>query len=516
MTDRDTLYGCASEAALLIDALQRFPTRVAIRDGAVCLTYLELQQHISCYCQTLSSLGLQPKQRVGLLSGNRTEVLIVSWALNILGCCLVPMHPKGSLRDHAYFVRDAGLTTLVFDAEHYAERARELAEHGIVSPIALGETPRVPNLIELAKRHQPKRLEPPRVRPHDMCRLSYSGGTTGEPKAIIGTYLSLLTKTMIQLTEWEWPSEIRQLICAPLSHAGGAMVLPTFIRGGSLIVVPGFNPPALMRAIEEHRVTCLLLVPTMIAALLEHPELDRFDLGSLQTVFYGASPISPTLLRLAIQRLGLIFFQFYGQTESPMTVTVMRKHEHDVDDSERLASCGRPVPWVNVALLDDAGQEVPDGMPGEICVRGPLVMEGYWNKPEQTNEVFKGEWLHTGDMAVRNAEGFLTIIDRKKDMIITGGFNVFAREVEESICEHPAVAACAVYGVPDAHWGEAVTAAVVLRAGASVTAEELVNLVKQHKGSVQAPKSVQFVAEIPQTSLGKPDKKALRARAAAH
>jgi fatty-acyl-CoA synthase len=511
--DVETLYGCASEAALLIDALQRFPERIAIRDGASCLTYHELQQEISRYCQALWSLGLRQGQRVGLLSGNRPEVLIVTWALNILGCCLVPMHPKGSLRDHGYFVRDAGLTTLVFDAKGYSERAHQLVEAGIGCPISLGETRNVPDLIALSKTFAPAALRPPIVKPHDMCRLSYSGGTTGEPKAIIGTYLSLLTKTMIQLTEWEWPSEIRQLICAPLSHAGGAMVLPTFIRGGSLIVLPGFSAPAVMQAVEQHRITCLLLVPTMIAALLEHPDLGSLDLGSLETIFYGASPISPALLREAIRKLGPIFFQFYGQTESPMTVSVMRKQEHDVNDPGRLASCGRPVPWVSVALLDDAGQEVGNEVPGEICVRGPLVMKGYWNKPDQTREAFRGDWLHTGDMAVRNADGFLRIIDRKKDMIITGGFNVFAREVEESICEHPSVAACAVYGVPDARWGEAVTAAVVLKSGAAATAEEIIDLVKVNKGSVQAPKTVEFVPEIPLTSLGKPDKKALRARA---
>jgi fatty-acyl-CoA synthase len=513
--DNDRLYGCASEAALLVDALRRFPDRIALHDGAIALTYRDLQHEISRYCQALSSLGLRQGHKVGLLSGNRTETLIVSWALNILGCCLVPMHPKGSLRDHSYFVRDAGLTTLVFDAAGFAERANQLAESGIVRPIGLGETASVPDLVSLSKSFNPAALRPPIVKPHDICRLSYSGGTTGEPKAIVGTYLSLLTKTMIQLTEWEWPSEIRQLICAPLSHAGGAMVLPTFIRGGSLIVLPGFSAPAVLAAIDEHRINCLLLVPTMIAALLDHPDLDRRDLKSLETIFYGASPISPVRLREAIQKLGPIFFQFYGQTESPMTVAVMRKHEHDVDDPERLASCGRPVPWVSVALLDEAGDEVADGVPGEICVRGPLVMQGYWNKPDQTREALRGDWLHTGDMAIRNADGFLRIMDRKKDMIITGGFNVFAREVEESICEHPAVAACAVYGVADARWGEAVTAAVVLKPGATATVQEIIDLVKESKGSVQAPKTVEFVTEIPLTSLGKPDKKALRARAAA-
>ncbi len=514
MFDPEKLYGCASEAGLLIDALRRYPDRIAIRDGDACITYQDLHQAISRYCQALSKVGLRQGDRVGLLSGNRAEVVFVTWALNILGCCLVPMHPKGSLRDHSYFVRDAGVTTLVFDARDYAARATELMQVGIDCALSLGETPNVPDLISLSKTFAPGVLTPPAIKSNDMCRLSYSGGTTGEPKAIIGTYLSLLTKTMIQLVEWEWPSEIRQLICAPLSHAGGAMVLPTFIRGGSLVVLPGFSPPAAMQAIEKYRITCLLVVPTMIAALLEHPDLDRFDLGSLETVFYGASPISPDLLRKAIRRLGPIFFQFYGQTESPMTVSVMRKHEHDVNDPERLASCGRPVPWVSVALLDDSGKEVGNGVPGEICVRGPLVILGYWNKPEQTREAFQDDWLHTGDMAVRNPDGFLRIIDRKKDMIITGGFNVYAREVEESICEHPAVAACAVFGIPDARWGEAVAAAVVLKAGSNATVKELVDLVKENKGPIQAPKTVEFVEAIPLTSLGKPDKKALRARAA--
>jgi acyl-CoA synthetase (AMP-forming)/AMP-acid ligase II len=223
----------------------------------------------------------------------------------------------------------------------------------------------------------------------------------------------------------------------------------------------------------------------------------------------------PARLRQGIAKLGRIFFQFYGQTEAPLTVTVMRRDEHDVNDPERLASCGRPVPWVRVVLLDDAGQEVADGIPGEICVRGPLVMQGYWNQPEQTREALQGGWLHTGDMAVRNTDGFLRIVDRRKDMIISGGFNVFAREVEEAVCEHPAVASCAVFGIPDPHWGEAVVAGVVLRPGAQTTAGEIIALVKQTKGPVQAPKFVDFLAELPLTSLGKPDKKALRAARAA-
>jgi fatty-acyl-CoA synthase len=492
--------------------LQRFAQRVAIQVNEQLISYHELQQQISRYAQALAGLGLARGDRVGLLSSNRVEVIYVNYALSMLGCCLVPMHPKGSLRDHAYVVRDAGLKALVFDACSYAERADELHQAGVSQLIALGRAPNCPDLTLHAQEQTPASLAPPRIASDEMCRLSYSGGTTGEPKAIIGTYRSLLTKTMIMLVEWEWPVEVRQLICAPLSHAGGAMVLPTLLRGGSLVVLPGFDVPEVLSAIEKYRITCMLMVPTMITTLLDHRDLDKHDLHSLKTVFYGAAPMSPSRLREAIQRLGSIFFQFYGQTESPMTVAVMRKHEHDPDDLQRLASCGRPVPWVRVALLNDAGEPVAPGEVGEICVRGPLVMQGYWNKPEQTTDALKHDWLHTGDMAVCDADGFLRIVDRKKDMIISGGFNVFAREVEAVICEHPGVAACAVFGVPDPHWGEAVAAAVVLRSGADVTASELVALVKELKGSVQAPKIVEFLDQIPLTSLGKPDKKALRAR----
>jgi fatty-acyl-CoA synthase len=240
--------------------------------------------------------------------------------------------------------------------------------------------------------------------------------------------------------------------------------------------------------------------------------LTEFDLSSLETVFYGASAISPARLREAIAKFGPIFFQFYGQVEAPMTIAVLRRAEHDITNPARLASCGRPVPWVDVALLDDTLREVPEGEPGEICVRGPLVMAGYFNRAELTAEALAGGWLHTGDVAVRDADGFLRIVDRKKDMIVTGGFNVYPREIEDVLSHHPAVSSCAVIGIPDEHWGEAVKAVVVLRNGAVADADELKAFVRERKGSVQTPKSVEFVAAIPLTPVGKPDKKLLRAQ----
>jgi fatty-acyl-CoA synthase len=314
------------------------------------------------------------------------------------------------------------------------------------------------------------------------------------------------------LAEWEWPTPLRFLSCTPLSHAGAAMFLPTLLKGGTMLVLPSFEPAAVMQAIQDYRISCMMLVPTMIYALLDHPRFGEFDLSSLQTVFYGASAISPVRLKEAIERIGPVFSQFYGQAEAPMAVTQLRKHEHDINDMRRLASCGRPTPWVHVELLDANNQPVPDGEPGEICVCGPLIMDGYRNDPELTAQTFSGGWLHSGDVAVRDADGFLRIIDRTKDMIVTGGFNVYPREIEDILSLHPAVSQVAVIGVPHAKWGEAVKALIVLRPGQSAAAEELITMVAERKGSFQAPKFVEFIASIPQTAVGKPYKKALRAQ----
>jgi fatty-acyl-CoA synthase len=254
------------------------------------------------------------------------------------------------------------------------------------------------------------------------------------------------------------------------------------------------------------------MVPTMVIAMIDHPRFAEFDLSSLEIIYYGASAFPAARLKDAIGKLGPIFFQFYGQAEAPMSVTVMRRDEHLVDDPQRLASCGRPTPLVRVALMDDEMNEVAAGTPGEICVQGPLVNLGYLNKPEETEKVFEGGWLHTGDVAICGEDGFYRIVDRKKDMIVTGGFNVFAREVEDVLTEHPSVRQAAVIGVPDPKWGEAVKAVVVLEPGANVGADELIASVRERKGAVQAPKSVEFVDALPVTPLGKPDKKALRAR----
>jgi fatty-acyl-CoA synthase len=477
------------------------------------ITAGEFRDLTSQYCQALALAGLVEGDRIAVLCGNRPEVLLVAAACLLGRYVLVPIYPGGSPDDLLYVIEDCQARALVFDPVRFHERA--VAVHGraaFCQLLALGPCSVGMDLSALAASTQAAPLTAPQVAPEDPYRLSYSGGTTGRPKAVIGTHRTGAAMLTIQLAEWEWPGRIRQLACAPLSHAGGAMFLPTLLRGGSMTILPGFDPLTVLETIQTQRINCVLLVPTMIYALLNHPRLSEFDLSSLETVFYGASAISPARLREAIARFGPIFFQFYGQVEAPMTIAVLRRAEHDVGNPTRLASCGRPVPWVDVALLDDTLREVPQGEPGEICVRGSLVMAGYFNRPESTAEALAGGWLHTGDVAVRDADGFLRIVDRKKDMIVTGGFNVYPREIEDVLSSHPAVSGCAVIGIPDEHWGEAVKAVVVVRNGAVAGADELKEFVRERKGPIQTPKSVEFIAAIPLTPLGKPDKKLLRAQ----
>ena len=320
--------------------------------------------------------------------------------------------------------------------------------------------------------------------------------------------------TQVQMSEWEWPEAPRFLMCTPLSHAGAAFFVPTVLKGGCLHVLAKFDPAEVLRTIEEQRITATMLVPSMLYALLDHPDSRTRDLSSLETVYYGASAINPVRLQEAIDRFGPIFAQYYGQSEAPMVITYLAKGDHVSGDERRLASCGRPSAFLRTALLGEDGRPVPVGEPGEICVAGPLLADGYWNLPEATAETFRDGWMHTGDVAREDEDGFWYIVDRTKDMIVTGGFNVFPREVEDVVAEHPAIAQVSVIGTPHEKFGEAVTAVVVLREGHELSDEvvaEIQQLVKDRKGSVQAPKQVIATDALPLTGLGKPDKKALRA-----
>lgn len=510
----DQRYRAAYAGDLLVRGLARNPTKPAVYIGDRALTAGEMADQISRYIQAYVAWGIGQGSPTATLSANRPEVLFAMGAGMVSGCRGTPLHPMGSLEDHLYILEDAQIETLFYDPAAYEERAMALKERApsLKRVVALAPTDAAEDLPTAAARFGPRRLSPPVADPETPYSIAYTGGTTGQPKGVVGTYRSGSTMTAIQMAEWQWPAEMRFLSCTPLSHAGAAFFVPTLLRGGSLTVLPYFDPERVIDTIERQRITATMLVPTMIYVLLDHARMGSADLSSLEVLYYGAAAMSPSRLQEGIDRLGPVFFQFYGQAECPMTITVLRKEEHRLGDPARLATCGRPVPWLDVALLDDEGREVDQGEPGEICVRGPLVMKEYLNKPEQTAEAFRFGWLHTGDVARADDEGFYTIVDRKKDMIVTGGFNVFPRELEDVLSSHPAVSAAAVIGIPDEKWGEAVKAVVVRRPGADVVEEDLIALVKERKGSVSAPKSVDFVDAIPLSPLGKTDKKALRAR----
>jgi fatty-acyl-CoA synthase len=263
--------------------------------------------------------------------------------------------------------------------------------------------------------------------------------------------------------------------------------------------------------IEAERINCLIGIPTMIYALLDHARPETRDLSSLEVIWYATGPMSPVRLAEARERIGPVFSQLYGQTESTGIGTVLPKAAHETADLERLRSCGRPVLGNRIRLVDDGGHDVPVGEVGEIVMRNRGVMLGYRNLPEQTDEALKDGWLHTGDLARQDDEGLLYIVDRKKDMIISGGFNIYASEVEAALTGHPSVSSAAVSGVPGERWGEIVTAFVVARSGQEIDGPALQDFVKQAKGSMYAPKEVVVVDSLPQTAVGKVDKKSLRA-----
>ncbi|MDB5452515.1 MAG: AMP-dependent synthetase and ligase [Caulobacteraceae bacterium] len=499
---------------LLVNALNQDAGRPFLQmlDGET-FTVGHFRDEISRYAQALAAAGVRRGVRVALLSANRVEVFYAINAAQVLEGIYVPLHPMAALDDHHFIIADGEVDVLIYDANRYGHRAADLAARAPgLTVLSFGPGSIGQDLCALAAGMAAAPLVAPRVAPEDVMRISYSGGTTGRPKSIGAVQRSALASMTITLSEWEWPARPRTLACAPLSHAGGSLFLPTLLKNGAMLVLPSFEPVAVMQAIQDHQINCTLMVPTMIYALLDHPRFDEFDLSSLETVFYGGSSISPVRLKEAIERIGPVFCQFYGQAEAPMAVAMLRKADHDVGDLRRLASCGRPSPWVRVELLDSENRPVSDGEPGEICVRGPLVMTGYRNNPALNVEVFPGGSLHTRHVALRDPGGFLRIVDRKKDMIVTGGFNVYPREVEDVLSGHPAVAQAAVIGVPHEKWGEAVKAVIVLRDNAQVSAEQLTALVAERKGSFQAPKTIDFVTEIPLTAVGKPDKKALRAR----
>ena len=343
-----------------------------------------------------------------------------------------------------------------------------------------------------------------------------TGGTTGAPKGVMNTHRGLSVSTVHTMLASPYGSDdpVVNLVAAPMTHTAGILTLPCSARGGTVVVMSRPDPVGLLDLIEKHRVTELFLPPTVIYRLLEVPGVETRDFSSLKYLMYGAAPMSTEKLRRALEVFGPVMFQGYGQTEAPSGVAYLRPDEHfrngEIADDSRLSAAGRPAPLVRVEILDSNGRILPQGEVGEICVKGDLVMKGYYKAPEKTAETIVDGWLHTGDIGMLDPEGFLHITDRQKDMIISGGFNVYPSEVEQVVWSHPAVQECAVVGLPHPDWGESVTAFVELNEGAEVTEEELHTFCRERLGGIRTPKQIVFIADLPRSPTGKVLKKDLR------
>ncbi len=442
------------------------------------------------------------------------------WRANL---CWIPVGAR-SPADENHYVLDAFDCEVLFFQKQFAPVVAELRSRlpkirlWICIDAELPDFPGCRSLLDWVK-DQPATRPEVAVDMDDVVMLSATGGTTGLPKGVMNTHRSTQTFCAHFMIGCPYGADEQpvNLAAAPMTHTAGLLSVPCTARGGTVVVVTKPDPALLLAAIPKHRVTEFFLPPTVIYRLLDIPDLGaRVDLSSLRYFLYGAAPMSVEKLKRAIEVIGPVMMGGYGQTEAPASIAYLPPGEHFVDGrlaaDERLSSVGRPNPLVRLEIMDDANVILPPGETGEICVRGDLVMKGYYKAPDKTAESIVEGWLHTGDIGHLDAEGYLHITDRKKDMIISGGFNVYPSEVEQVLWGHPAVQDCAVIGVPDEQWGEAVKAVVELNAGMQVDADELIALCKEKLGSVKAPKSVEFVDSLPRSPVGKVLKKDLRAR----
>jgi fatty-acyl-CoA synthase len=359
---------------------------------------------------------------------------------------------------------------------------------------------------------EPWQAEPP----DDIVMLVGTGGTTGRPKGVMLTAHNVETMSALTLMSYPFRPRPRYLALAPLTHAAGVLCFPVMTLGGEIVIMGKPDLTEFLALIEKHQITHTFLPPTLIYMLLDHGRLAETDTASLQCLWYGAAPMSASRLEEAITRIGPVLGQLFGQSEAPMMISTLAPADHFRDDgslaTERLSSAGRPTPLTTVAIMDDEGHLLGRGQRGEIVARGPLVMAGYYKNPQASAEAARHGWHHTGDIGYLDEDNYLFIVDRAKDMIITGGFNVYSAEVEQVLLAHPAVQDCAVIGLPDEKWGERVTAVVQLRPGQTVTGDEIRSFVKERLGSVKAPKQVEVWPDLPRSKVGKVLKVDVKAR----
>ncbi|MDP9140953.1 MAG: AMP-binding protein [Pseudomonadota bacterium] len=493
------------------------PAGVAYIQGDRSYTFSEVGE-LSCrIANKLLALGLPKETKGAVWSANDVTAWACTLGLWRANMTWLPVNSRNSAEENHYIL-DAFDCEVMFYQDYFADIIAQLRlrlpkiRHWICIDAEGTDAPS----LDVWMAGQPATKPDVVVDMGDVVMLSPTGGTTGKPKGVMNTHRSLQTffaHYMLACAYRDGEKPVN-MAAAPMTHTAGLLAVPCTAQGGTVVVVTKPDPGLMLGAIGQHRVTEFFLPPTVIYKLLDLPGIEKVDFSSVKYLMYGAAPMSVEKLKRAIELWGPIMAGGYGQTEAPASISNLRPDEHMIDGKiagdERLSSVGRPNPLNRVEMMNDANEILPRGQTGEICVRGDLVMKGYYKQPEKTAETIVDGWLHTGDVGHIDADGYLHITDRKKDMIISGGFNVYPSEVEQVIWSHPAVQDCAVIGVPDEKWGEAVKAVVELNVGQTVTAEEIIALCKAKLGSVMAPKTVDFIATLPRSPVGKVLKKDLR------
>lgn len=491
----------------------------AVVDGERRITYAELGRWRDRVAQGLVRDGLGKGERVGLLMPNNLEFIPTQQGVWAAGGVLVQMPTRQTAKGFARMLNSTDTTTLIYDG-----RFDEAAEHLLANVPSLrrvirldseGSDESAPVGVEDYEAFfsgQPEKRPDVGLTPDDEAYVLFTSGSTGEPKGVVNTHFTWGYYTItagLEIGETAWGEVFAH--GAPMTHYTQIFVIPTFLRGGTNVMLPGLDLDVLLETIEKEKVTATAVVPTIIYMLLNYPEREKYDLSSLRTMIYAGSPIAADQLERALEVFGPIFIQTYAGTE-PGYVSCLRKHEHRVDGPEwtaRLASAGRPLPFVQVTIQDEKDRVLPVGQVGEVTSRQIGQMLTYVDASRNEEALRNGE-VHTGDIGRLDEDGFLYIVDRKKDMIVSGGFNVFPRQIEDILIAHPEVVQTAVIGVPHEKWGEAVHATVVRTDDASVTEQELSALVREELGGVAVPKSYEFIDALPVNPAGKIDKKKLR------
>lgn len=494
---------------------ERFPERACLVDGNQSWTYSEIGGLSQQVALGLLAAGLGDESRVAIYSPNHAMAYACILGVTRAGCTWVTVNARNAIDENTYILGNTETEWLFYhsDFEGYIDQIRQDCP-GIKNYVCLDKPGGYGRILD--DWMAPHTGTAPDL-PHDpnaIALLISSGGTTGRPKGVMITHANIETMNTCFNTGMPTSEPPVYLMVAPMTHAAGVTSFALLASGATNVIMAKADPEGIMQTIERDKVTHLFLPPTVIYVMLAHPNVRNYDYSSLQNFIYAAAPMSADKLRQAIEVFGPVMTQTYGQAEAVMICTFFSPEQH-VDalkngNERRLLSCGQPVPYMRVEAMDDDGNLLPRGESGEIVVRGGLVMKGYYNNPQATEEASQFGWHHTGDIGYKDEDDFVYIVDRKKDMIISGGFNVYPSEIEQVIWTHDAVQDCAVIGVPDEKWGEAVKAVIELKAGASVSDDEIIALCKGKLGSVKAPKTVEFWDELPRSPVGKVLKKDIR------